>query len=41
MQVVLTEYVKMEDMIYKVNNKTLVPEERLVLDRPVMFKVRI
>ena len=38
-QVELTEYVKVEDVLYKVNNNSLVPEERLVHDRHVTFPV--
>ena len=30
---------KVEDVLYKVNNETLVPEERLVHDRHVTFPV--
>ena len=39
MQVQLTEYVKMDDVIYKVNNECLVPEDRLVHDRHITFPV--
>ncbi len=38
-QVKLTEYVKIEDVIYRVNSRALVPEERLVLDRHVSYRV--
>ena len=36
----LTEYVKVEDSIFKVNSKALCPDEQLMYDRITTFTVR-
>ena len=40
-QVKLTEYVKVEDSIYRVNDKALCPDEKLQHERVVLFPVSV